>query len=149
MPLYRYECRACAREREVLHGLDETAPACECGGSLRRLMPRRVRGRVVEPGQVAAERADEARAEAAAKLRSAEALPSDPGAMAIPPASWSGPPSSRAERDARWRDTTEAMAAWQTRSLVADGVDYTTAKRKAERHQQQVSAQAEASDTST
>ena len=148
MPIYRYECSACGRRAEEIHGIGDQAPASGCcGAAQRRLMPRWVRGRVLVPGQAQAE----ARAEEAGELRAAALRSEDPGPREstpwdIPAASWYGPPTSRAERDARWRDTTEAMASWQARSLEASGVEYSQAKRQAEQHQQQVSAQAEAAD---
>lgn len=145
MPLYRYECSACGRRGEELHGIDEAGPASRCcNAAQRRLMPRRVRGRVLEPGQAQAEaRAEERQG---MLLSSMVPEPREPSPLDVPAASWSGPPTSRAERDSRWRDTTEAMASWQTRSLTADGVEYGQAKRQAEKHQQQVAAQAEAAD---
>lgn len=145
MPLYRYECRACGREREELHGLDELAPRSRCcDADQRRLMPRRVRGVVLAPGQAQAARAREE--VEAAKLTSMAPSRRETSAVDIPEPSWSGPPTSRADSDARWLDTVEAMASWQTRSLTADGVDYGKAKRRAEKHQQQVAAEAVASD---
>jgi hypothetical protein len=144
VPIYLYECTACGRRREEIHGYREPAPVSRCCevGQIR-LMPRRVRARVLEPGQARREAAGELRA---AELTSITPEPRAPSEVDIPAPSWSGPPRSRAERDERYRDTTEALAAWQTRSLVADGVDYTTAKRQAEAHQQTVVAQAEAQD---
>lgn len=145
MPIYRYECSACGRRCEEIHSIGDAPPASGCCSvAQRRLMPRRVRGRVLEPGQAQAEaRAEEAGELQAAALRSADPPQREATPWDIPPASWSGPATSRAEVDARKRDTVEAMASWQTRSLEADGVEYGAAKRKAERHQQQIIAQAE------
>lgn len=144
MPLYRYECSACAGVGEYLHGLNEGAPVSRCcEADQRRLMPRRVRGKVLEPGQVQAEQ----QAEESRELKIRAAAPKykrEPGPLDIPEPSYSGPPANKADLAARWRDTTEAMAQWQTNSLVADGVEYATAKRRAEKHQQAVSARAEA-----
>ena len=40
MPLYDYRCTACAREVEVMHGIDAPGPdACEaCGGPMSKLL---------------------------------------------------------------------------------------------------------------
>jgi hypothetical protein len=145
MPLYRYECTACDGRGEYLHGLDDAAPRSRCcNAEQQRLMPRRVRGKVLEPGQTQAERkADEHRE---LMIRAGDTKPPrrDPSPLDIPQPSYSGPPTSKADLDARWRDTTEAMASWQANSLTADGVPYEKAKRQAEQHQQAVSARAEA-----
>lgn len=144
MPLYRYECCGCGSEAEYLHAIADAAPkSICCAADQRRLMPRRVRAKVLEPGQAKAERAAEERE--GLRIRAGEtAQPRrEPTPWDIPQASYSGPPTSKADTDARWRDTTEAMAHWQANSLTAGGVPYETAKRRAEQHQQSVSAQAE------
>jgi putative FmdB family regulatory protein len=40
MPLYDYRCTECAREIEVMHGIDGAGPtACEhCGGAMRKAL---------------------------------------------------------------------------------------------------------------
>lgn len=144
MPIYRYECLGCGRRSEYIHGIAEASPPCRhCAAGQRRMMPRRVRGRVLEPGQAAAEVQAEAQAEHAARLQSMDAAPREPTPWDIPPAPWVGPATSRAELDHRRRDTVEALASWQANSLAADGVEYSAAKRKAEKHQQQIIAQSE------
>lgn len=144
MPLYLYECGACSRVSEHLHGLREPSPTC-CGSEQRRRMPRRVRAVVLGPGQAVTERAAEERREGLLARAGDRPPPRrEPSPVDIPGASYSGPPRDAADRAERWRDTTEAMAHWQARSLAADGLEYGAAKRKAEQHQQAVSAAAEA-----
>jgi aspartyl-tRNA(Asn)/glutamyl-tRNA(Gln) amidotransferase subunit C len=55
MPIYRYECITCGARREEIHNYSEPAPLSRCceAGQIR-LMPRRVRARVLEPGQAQA-----------------------------------------------------------------------------------------------
>lgn len=145
MPLYRYECSACQGRGEYLHAIDEAAPRSRCcAADQRRLMPRRVRGKVLEPGQAQAERKAEERQELLIRAGDPKWQRRESSPLDVPQPSFSGPPTSKADLDARWRDTTEAMTSWQTNSLVADGVPYENAKRQAEQHQQAVSARAEA-----
>lgn len=46
MPLYRYECGGCGAEIVDLQKVDDSAPL-HCGTPMRKIMPRRVVGRVV------------------------------------------------------------------------------------------------------
>ena len=37
MPLYSYRCADCSAVFDVVHGFDDDAPACECGGAVTRV----------------------------------------------------------------------------------------------------------------
>ena len=37
MPLYSYRCADCYTVFDVVHGFDDDAPACECGGAAVRV----------------------------------------------------------------------------------------------------------------
>jgi len=37
MPLYSYRCGDCSTTFDVVHGFDDDAPACECGGAVTRV----------------------------------------------------------------------------------------------------------------
>jgi hypothetical protein len=50
------------------------------------------------------------------------------------------------ERDGRWRDSVEALTAWQAKSLALGGEDYGTALAKASETQQAVAANARAAE---
>lgn len=147
MPIYRHECTKCGRRSlDILAISARVPPSPCCRVEQRRLMPTRVRGRVVDTTIAAEAEADFASEQRAELLLRAGDQPlehREPTPWDVPAASWSGPPSSAAELDDRKRDTVEAMAAWQTRSLAADGVEYGAAKRQAEQHQQAVIATAE------
>ena len=97
MPIYRYECQACGRRHQEILAIAEAAPESPCcQAPQRRLMPDRVRARVLEPGQVAAEQSRERSGELLARRADAnrvtEALetltdpvhsnPADPGYQA-------------------------------------------------------------------
>lgn len=148
MPLHRYQCSTCGELQEHLRHSAEDSPE-HCGEPMVKRMPRRVVGRVEGSEQARGADRREQQERQAVMIKQLRANEHAPAARAsspvdIPAASWSGPARSRAELDARWRDTTEAMATWQANSLAADGVDYGEAKRKAERHQQQISARGDA-----
>ena len=149
MPLYRYACSSCDEQREEIASIDAPPPIC-CEAPMSKRMPKRVLGRVAgSEQQQAIAREDYRRCTFELRANESTPPPREASPLDIPAAAWSGPATSRAEIDSRWRDTTQAMATWQANSLTADGVPYETAKRTAEQHQQQVSAQAEAQYTTT
>ena len=37
MPLYSYRCADCSTVFDVVHGFDDDAPACDCGGAAVRV----------------------------------------------------------------------------------------------------------------
>ena len=40
MPIYEYRCLTCGKEVEVMQGLTEGPPTCECGGKMERIISR-------------------------------------------------------------------------------------------------------------
>lgn len=150
MPIYRYGCQDCLEEREEIQAIDAPAPEC-CEAPMVKMMPRRVRGRVVgSEQQVRHAQAEQAEARAdGLRIRSGGTGGGKRDAQGFDPlagASWSGPATSKAEQTSRLRDGREAFTEWQARSLQADGVPRGEALRKASKHQQQVAAIADAQD---
>lgn len=134
MPLYRHECSRCGLESLDLLPIGDDTPA-HCGGSMRRLMPRRVVGRVVADSNGAhagsgfaapAPASVEVAAPRAQQRNIAQRVDaSDP--TVVPPAPKTGAfakayaECNAAERDARWHDTAQAVETWTTKGLEAKG----------------------------
>ena len=117
-----------------------------CVGELRKLMPNRLSGRCVEPGQVQAEAKTEERA--ALKMAGTPHTPTPRGPNDIPAPSWCGPPKDARDLQSRYLDGVQALSTWQAKSLTADGMSHGAAMRKAEKFQQSVAARGVA-DAST
>lgn len=167
MPLYRHECTRCRVERLDLLRIDDPNPD-HCGATMRRIMPRRVVGRVVPDSNGAHVGSGFAQAghvdagpdtETEQVVASASCMPSSLPAKRIDPDDklsipWNTKPLAKdyadcdaAERDGRWHDTCQRMTEWQASCLEQDGIGRGEALRRASQLQQTVTEQARAENT--
>lgn len=156
MPVFLHRCQVCQARTEDLLPSASAARPTHCGTEMARLMgapfgrvagsrstasarpgpalsaPRGEpsRGRFGEPGVVVA------RGGAPAPSRPSTPRPQIPGPQ-LQGTSWPKPYAdcNATERDARWRDSHEAMAAYQADSLTASGVDRREALARASANQ--------------
>jgi predicted nucleic acid-binding Zn ribbon protein len=165
MPLYRHECLSCGVESLDLLRLHDPPPA-HCSAAMRRIMPRRVVGRVAPDsngvhtgsGFASTGRVDDGeihdRVLAAASCMPSSAPPSRPidpdNKLDIP---WHTKPQPKdytecnaGERDARWHDTCERMTEFLANGYEQDGMSRGDALRRASQLEQQVIEQARASN---
>lgn len=172
MPLLRHECSVCKVELVDLYGLTDPTPM-HCDEPMRLLMPRRVVGRVkpdsngVHTGSgFARSQTIEVDGQQAQVIGNPDDYPAhvpesrvvstpiDPtDERALPAAPSTGvfakdyEQCSADERDARWHDGAQALAAWTAKQLEAKGEAPTAARDQATEVAQQTITKARAEST--
>ena len=165
MPIFRHECPTCGIEVIDFYQSRDSQPSC-CGAQMRRLMPRRVVGRVVpdsngvhagsgfsasssaalakrpvtfqtEAGeaQVMGTVEDYASVMPSSRVVAPEVDPTNPNQIPLAPTTGvfakNYEDCSAAERDERWRDGAQALAAFATRKLEEQGAAPSAARAQA------------------
>lgn len=172
MPLLRHECPVCKVEVVDLYRLTDPAPT-HCGEPMRLLMPRRVVGRVVpdsngvhtgsgfarsetieidgQQAQVIGKSDDYPARVPESRTVSTPIDPTDERALPHTPSTGvfakDYEQCSADERDARWHDGAQALAAWTTRQLEAKGEAPKAARDQATEAAQQTITRARAEST--